>query len=247
MSEVLCLPIINNDIAESKKEMMIHEEKDFSYDGYQVVRGEFFAHLFEPSVTLNKEKVSVNAACIRKLPDVEYVQFLVNPVQRKLAVKPCREEMKDSFQWCSGDGKKRKPKVISCKIFYAKVMDLMGWDPNDRHKILGKLIRTKEDLIFVFDLNAAETYISKHKDNTSASRKPTYPDAWKNQFGLSVHEHQDVFQVDIFNDYAVFRIDKSEEEKARKEGSNDQSSTSHDVGHEEAEDQDTQTNASRTE
>ena len=37
---------------------------EFSYDGYQVVREEFFAHLFEPSVTFNSEKVSVNTACI---------------------------------------------------------------------------------------------------------------------------------------------------------------------------------------
>ena len=29
------------------------EITDFSYDGYQVVRAEFLAHLFEPSVTLN--------------------------------------------------------------------------------------------------------------------------------------------------------------------------------------------------
>ena len=64
------------------------EDVAFSYDGYQVVRGEFFAHLFEPSVTLNNEKVSVNAACIRKLPQTDYVQFLVNPTEKKLAVKP---------------------------------------------------------------------------------------------------------------------------------------------------------------
>ena len=33
-------------------EKMVQEEK-FSYDGYQVVRGEFFAHTYEPSITLN--------------------------------------------------------------------------------------------------------------------------------------------------------------------------------------------------
>ena len=33
------------------------KEEQFSYDGYQVVRGEFFAHLFEPSVTFKDAKV----------------------------------------------------------------------------------------------------------------------------------------------------------------------------------------------
>ena len=90
-------------------------KEEFSLDGYQVVRGEFFAHLFEPSVTFNDEKVAVNVACLRKLPEVEYVQFLVNPREKKLAVKPCTEDTKDSFRWASGDEPgKRKPKHITC-------------------------------------------------------------------------------------------------------------------------------------
>lgn len=50
---------------DDKKDQTTNEATDFSYEGYQVVRAEFFAHLFEPSVTLNKETVSVNAACLR--------------------------------------------------------------------------------------------------------------------------------------------------------------------------------------
>ena len=86
-------------------QMEVTDDDSFSYDGYQVVRGEFFAHIYEPSFTLNNYKVSVNTACIKKLPDVEYVQILVNPIEKKLAVRPCREEEKDSFRWCSS-GKK---------------------------------------------------------------------------------------------------------------------------------------------
>jgi hypothetical protein len=79
----------------------IIEDDSFNYEGFQVVRGEFFSHIYEPSFTLNQNKVSVNMACIRKLPDVEYVQALVNPETKKLAIRPCMEEEKDSFRWCS--------------------------------------------------------------------------------------------------------------------------------------------------
>ena len=96
------------------------EDMDFSFDGYQVVRGEFFAHTFEPSFTFNNYKVSVNMACIKKLPSVEYVQILVNPEEKKLAVRPCREEEKDSFRWCSA-GKKKNPKQITCRIFLSLI------------------------------------------------------------------------------------------------------------------------------
>ena len=82
------------------------EDNTFSYDGFQVVRGEFFAHIQEPSFTLNNYKCSVNTACIKNLPTCEYVQILVNPDKKLLAVKPCDEEEKDSFKWISGSSKK---------------------------------------------------------------------------------------------------------------------------------------------
>ena len=205
----------------------IQEDTNFSYDGYQVVRGEFFAHIFEPSVTLNREKVSVNVACLRKLPDTEYVQFLVNPTEKKLAVKPCSEEIKDSFCWCTGEGKKRKPKSITCRIFFGKVMSLMNWNPEYRYKILGKMIRTKSDLLFVFDLNCAETYRCREGGKDNSSRSPIYPDSWKNQFGVPANEHQDMLQVSIFDDHAVFKISRMEEDnrkEALKNGSNNDAS-----------------------
>ena len=62
-------------------------DEEFTFEGYQVVRGEYFAHIFEPSFTFNNYKANVNTACIRKFPDTEYVQILVNPDRKKLAIR----------------------------------------------------------------------------------------------------------------------------------------------------------------
>ena len=185
----------------------IYVDDAFSYDGYEVVRGEFFAHVFEPSFVLSGNKVSVNTACIKKLPDIEYIQILVNPEEKKLAVLPCQEEEKDSFKWSTG-GKKKMPRQITCRVFFAKVMDLMGWDPTYRYKVLGKLIRSGERLLFVFDLTTPEIYVrtSDEDGKSRISRKPAYMDEWKTQFGVPVAEHQNRIQVSIFDDYAVFGV-----------------------------------------
>lgn len=200
----------------------------FSYEGYEVVRGEFFAHIFEPSFVLSNYKVSVNTACIKKLPEIDYIQILVNPKQKKLAVLPCQEEEKDSFKWCTG-GKKRGPRKITCRVFYAKVMDLMGWDPTYRYKVLGKLIRSGERLLFVFDLTTPEIYArTLTKDGKSKiSRKPAYLDEWKNQFGVPVAEHQNRIQVSIFNEYAVFGVKEADTSrvKTKMEGQDNVSGT----------------------
>lgn len=190
-----------------KNEIEVTEDDAFSYEGYQVVRGEFFAHVYEPSFTFNNYKVSVNTACVKKLPEFDYVQILVNPEDKRLAVRPCNEDEKDSFRWCSATTK-RSPKQITCRMFFAKVISLMEWNPDYRYKLLGKLIRSGGELLFVFDLNTPEIYKRTIKEDGKAktSRTPTYPEDWKNQFGLPVEEHKSALQIGVFDGYAVFGL-----------------------------------------
>lgn len=188
----------------------VTDDDAFSYDGYQVVRGEFFAHTYEPSFTFNSNKVSVNTACIKKLPDTDFVQILVNPDEKKLAVRPCMEDEKDSFRWCSASSK-RSPRQITCRIFFAKVISLMGWNPSYRYKLLGKLIRSDNELLFVFDLTTPEIFVRSENDagNIKSSRTPSYPEEWQNQFGVPVEEHQSNLQINMFDGYAVFGISEN--------------------------------------
>ena len=190
-------------------EMDVIEDEEFSFEGFQVVRGEFFAHTYEPSLTFVDCKVYVNTACLRRLPEFDYIQMLVNPDQKKIAVRPCAENEKDSFRWCSAS-EKRAPKQITCKIFFAKVFTLMGWDPKDRYKLLGKLIRTKKELLFVYDLSAPEVYKRNVEEDgkVTSSRVPNYPSNWQNQFGLPVTEHEGNLVVNIFKKAAVFGLEK---------------------------------------
>ena len=193
----------------SDSESTPSEPEELSPDGWQVVRGEFFAHLFEPSVTLNGEKVSVNTALIRKLPNTEYVQFLVNPIEKKLGVKPCTEEDKDSLRWVTiqADGN-RRPKSISCRIFFGKVMNLMGWHPNFRYQIIGKPVRSNGETVYVFDLKSAKTYRKSSGKGDNSSRKALFPEDWMDQFGVPVTEHQNTVLLNIFEDNVVFKIDR---------------------------------------
>lgn len=189
-------------------------DNNFSLEGYQVVRGEFFAHMYEPSITFNNSKVSLNTACIKKLPFVNYIQFLVNRDTMKLVVRPCSEEIKDSFLWCTEKAGKRKPKQITCRVFFAKLVALMKWNPNYRYKMLGKIINNGEEYLIVFDLTATETYqrIIKEGEKPRTSRTPIFPEEWKDQFGLPVEEHKKLLQVNIFDGYTVFGLQNEKEE-----------------------------------
>lgn len=195
------------------EEKMLQEEP-FSYDGYQVVRGEFFAHTFEPSITFNDSKVYVNMACLNRMPAVEYIQILVNQQTKKLVVRPCGEDEKDSFRWCSNTGR-RRPRQIACRIFYAKLAEMMQWNPAYRYKLLGKLITANEEQLYIFDLTATEVYqrILQVEGKVRSSRTPVFPAEWQNQFGLPVEEHRRQLQINIFDGYTIFGIKDAHSQK----------------------------------
>lgn len=184
------------------------EDGNFSYDGYEVVRGEFFSHIYEPSVSFKDCKVQFNTACLKKMPSVEYVQFMVNPHTQKMVVFPCDEDTKDSYAWCSTRGGKRKPREIRCKMFFAKIFDLMGWNHNYRYKLLGNIIRYNGEYLLLFDLTATEVYqrIQREGEKPKTSRTPIFPEQWKTQFGLPVEEHRKSIQVNLFDGYTVFTV-----------------------------------------
>lgn len=194
----------------------IIQDDSFSYEGFEVVRGEFFSHIYEPSITFNKNKIALNTACIKKLPDTEYVQMLVNPIEKKIAVKPCSEDTRDSFRWRCATPGKLSPKQVTCKVFFAKIMSLMDWNPDYRYKIIGKLIESHGQLLFSFNLKSAEVYVRTITDDgkEKTARKPTYPEEWKNQFGIPYEEHKKSLQVDIFNGYAVFEVNENNSDNA---------------------------------
>ena len=100
----------------------------------------------------------------------------------------------------------------------------MSWNADYRYKLLGKIIRSGNEKLVVFDLNATEIYIRTAKEGEKAktARKPVFPAEWENQFGLPVEEHRKQLQVNIFKGYTVFGI---QENKGSTGGSSEDNST----------------------
>ena len=215
-----------NEMVLMARDIEVFHDELFNYDGYQVVRGEFFAHIYEPTFIFHRNKVSVNSACLKKLPDIDYIQILVNPEKKQLAVLPCDESDKDSFKWCTG-GAKRSPRQISCPIFSAKVRTLMDWTPDFKYKLLGKMIDTGTQLLFVYDLKSPEIFVPKDEEGNKMSRKASYPAEWQNQFGIPVAEHQSKLQVSVFNGHAVFSIEEESNHKEGTDGNHNQAEHMH--------------------
>ena len=154
-----------HDTAEYTDEKEIIDQKaielaeDFSYDGYQVVRRELFAHLREPAVVIRRDSVTFNTACIAGLEDAVYIQILVNQDNKRMVVRKCEENDKDALRWCVAKPDKRKSIKMTNKIFSAMMYEMMGWNLDCRYKILGHKITFEDETIYVFDLMETEIFL----------------------------------------------------------------------------------------
>lgn len=172
MSEMMINQTIEN--TENIDQKALELAQDFSYDGYQVVRRELFAHLREPAVVIRRDSVTFNTACIAGLEDAVYIQILVNQDNKRMVVRKCEENDKDALRWCIEKPDKRKSRKMSNKLFSAMMYDMMGWNTDCRYKILGHKITHEDETMYIFDLLETEIFMDtkrKKKANPDSVEK----------------------------------------------------------------------------
>ena len=185
---------------ERQEAKRLAEEANFNFTGYQVVRREFISHRFDPAMTIRGNSITFNNSCISKLEDATYIQFLINPTERKLAIRPCDEGARDAVRWCVVKGDKRRSREISCRPFTTKLFELMGWEELYRYKLQGMRITYQGESLYLFDLSAKETYLPQSRDpETGKLKRPKaiLPQEWLKAFGMSVDEHAASTQIDL--------------------------------------------------
>ena len=202
----------------SREEQMeakrLAEQAKFSFDGYQVVRREFISHNFDPAMTIRGNSITFNNACISKLEDATYVQFLINPTEQRLLIRPCDEGARDAVRWCIVREDKRKSRQITCAIFIEKLREMMGWDDLYRYRLQGMRITYEGEPLYLFDLSSNECFLPQSRDpETGKLRRPKaiLPSEWAETFGMEVKEHTASTQVDLSKGYVTADVNPQEE------------------------------------
>jgi len=181
-----------------KIEFIEREVDRFNYEGFEVVRREWFSKANCPAITFKYGSVVLNVRAIRKLGKCSHIQFLMNSKQKILIVKPCKEDDKDSLQ-CSRVDKRSEtvPRAITCKGFAAKLYEDMKWNPEGTYKMLGTLFNIKEtnENIFAFELMNAEAYLRIHEPSADDPKRRIRvgmpdPEHWKGRYGQTYEESQ---------------------------------------------------------
>ncbi|MCR4615719.1 MAG: integrase [Clostridiales bacterium] len=185
---------------ERQEAKRLAEEAGFSFSGYQVVRREFISHRFDPAMTIRGNSITFNNSCISKLEDATYIQFLINPEEHKLAIRPCDEGARDAVRWCVVRGDKRKSREITCRPFTTKLYELMGWETIYRYKLQGMKINYQGENLYLFDLSSKEAFLPQSRDPETGKikrPKPILPREWMETFGMDVDAHTASTHIDL--------------------------------------------------
>lgn len=206
----------------------------------KVIRKELFPSPRDPAVTFRDGNISFNAACIKSLEGVVYVNLYLDEDLGLFSVSGCNENDKQALRWCVAKGDKRTSRRMRCPDFTDFLYALMGWDKKCRYKALGYLISYNGRTYYVFDLNNKQTFNEKPKKGEEPldengepipvdTRKGYFSDDIAHTFGVPMEQHlaeTEVSEMDGFVNIAMLTgprkaVKPGENQEAENQGATD--------------------------
>lgn len=124
--------------------------------GYEVVRAQYFATLQNPAMTISNGKLRFNAACLKKFEDVEYVELLLNSIDRCVAIRPCEKSNPNAIRWGRLKEGRWCASTLGCRGLAKALFDIMEWDEDLKYRFRGQLVEQNNDKLMLFELDEPE-------------------------------------------------------------------------------------------
>lgn len=148
--------------------------KEEAVKTFQVVSGNMFSRISEPSLRITPKGIAFNKSCIGKLPETDTVELLFNPVERMLIVRPCAAEHPNALAWDS----KYKSAVPLSKVLYEN----MGWENDYNFRIPCQTIGNFDgNTILSFDLDNFIGQSAHKKEEAIVSAQQYEPETESNE------------------------------------------------------------------
>jgi hypothetical protein len=177
--------------------------------GYQIVRAQFFSTSYAPALTISNGSLRFNTACLKKFEDVEYVELLLNSVDRCIAIRPCDANNPNAIHWGSLRENRWTVRASSCKGLAKVLFGMMDWNTEMKYKFRGEFRSQENKKVMLFYLDEPEIIkttkvelppetpdeandsepaadVPEEKQKYKSVRAILYPVSWLTTFGRSV-------------------------------------------------------------
>ena len=171
--------------------------------GYEIVRAQFFSSLSNPAMTISNGKMRFNTACLKKFGDEEYVELLLNTVERCIAIRPCSKDNPNAVRWGRLKDSRWSVSAISCRGLAKTLFDIMEWEEDTRYRFHGEYVGAGENKVLLFQLDEPEMIKTEEitlppqepeQDGTEEEKEEivikkkmmVFPAAWADSFGRPI-------------------------------------------------------------
>ncbi len=164
--------------------------------GYEVVRAQYFATLQNPAMTISNGRLRFNTACLKKFEDVEYVELLLNSVDRCVAIRPCEKSNPNAIRWGRLKEGRWCASTLGCRGLAKALFDIMEWDEDLKYRFRGQLVEQGDDKLMLFELDEPEmikvekiVLPPKEEDTEGKTIRQTiyiFPPEWAGTFGQPI-------------------------------------------------------------
>ena len=181
------------------------EAGEFDLSGFEIARAEFFDNPRKPHAVLWHKSIKFSTAVVRKFGTNNYIEILLNPISRKIAIRPTTKDNRNAVICSKPERGIMYPKQIPTSAFSETLFNLLGWNIDYKYRVLGSLYEQDGEIAYIFDTLESEAYfkpgmIASDSDNEddaeyqplmpSGKRIRAIPESWTNSFGKQFYAHE---------------------------------------------------------
>lgn len=141
--------------AEQTSDVLAKVKKIGCFPGYQVVRRQDMGCVGKSSMKVTPSSLTLNTSSLQYF-DSDYVEILLNPVEKLIAIRPADEYTPGAVRWKKIKDGKYAPCAIGCSAFTSLVYELMQWPKLWNTSILAMVYKKRKDVVMFFDLTQTE-------------------------------------------------------------------------------------------
>ena len=143
--------------------------------GAKQIRRELFCNRYA-AITFSGHGLHFNTDCISLMKETAYVEVLLHPTERLVAVRNTTQRNRNAIPW--------KAFPIRARELSRIIYQLMGWQKDWKYKVAANCFPKNDELVILFDLTCCEFQFRENKTLTKA-----IPSEWISEFGENLPEH----------------------------------------------------------
>lgn len=187
------------------------EAGDFDMRGFEITRQEFFDSVSKPMIVFANDSFRVSQNIADNLENCNFVELLINPVERKFAIRTTNQENKLGVFVSRRTPGKYSPKTVPAAAYMKTLYGLLNWNIDYKYRVIGCKYGNEKEHTYIFDIRDSEAYMhacsipieeqeGKCTSNTihitqSRNRIRAIPEEWTNSFGKPYYLHEMTAQM----------------------------------------------------